>query len=68
MTTKGMPLTKQTMSGRRVSWLAVRATSNSAVTWKALLRGCSQSMKRRVCPLVSPSMFWSTLLPRVRRS
>jgi hypothetical protein len=40
----GSALMKTTMSGRRVSWLPVRSTSNSTVTWKTLLRGFSQSM------------------------
>ena len=33
MTPSGMPLTNSTMSGRRVSWLPVRSTANSSVTW-----------------------------------
>jgi signal transduction histidine kinase len=38
------PLTNRTISGRRFSWLPVRSTLNSSVTWKTLLSGFSQSM------------------------
>src|SRR5690606_15739774 len=42
-TAKGMPLTNSTMSGRRVSVVCSRSTSNSAQTWNTFADGSAQS-------------------------
>ena len=68
ITQTGMPLTNNTMSGRQVSVLPVRSTSNSSVTWNALRSGCAQSMYWSGKLRVSPSTVCDKDFPRRSRS
>ena len=63
ITASGTPLTKSTMSGRRVPSARSRSTANSATAWKWLLAGSSQSTKRRERSRVSPSTVTGTAVP-----
>ncbi len=56
------------MAQRQVWVEAVRATETSAVTWKTLLAGVSQSMKRKEQLFKPPLMGFVVVVPGTRVS
>ncbi|MNG01188.1 hypothetical protein D3C84_841560 [compost metagenome] len=63
ITTKGKPLTKQTISGRRDSMPPARVTRNSSVKVKRLLCGLCQSIRGMVGLTFLPSTNSVTDMP-----
>ena len=63
ITAKGIPFTKQTMSGRRISTPPERVTVNSSVKTKLLLKGFCQSISAMVGLARLPSINSVTEMP-----